>query len=692
MASGSMDAKAFMPFIGGLVTDVPQWELRDNESPLLQDVIWPKGVPCLRGNWGRTGAVNPFANANALSGVMAVQYPFTPSTVDLFVSDSGGNLGKATGGGAIVDKAGLTIPGGIGERIPRCVYKGELIITSLSGIGAILRHAGQFGTISTVGSGITFNGTAGQSIVTVTGSGSLASQTPVGSFITRPWISGSYAPGTIKVLSVDGNTSLGLSVVHAANITDSVLSATQFASGVGLVGLVTLVTDIGGVSSPGGTGVTPITFTGKATKWLNGAAENGATTPGDLIAFSSASVFANSVSSVSSDISLVTTGGSSTTTDQPHIVARPLPGREACVHQQSLFTAGVPWALRRVFMLPPGADLGALTNQIDATSAVGCAQRFAKWMDVPGPSTSGRVEALLSGGDTGPLLVLATEGAYGVWTTYPPSPTNTTIRLIGPGLGCADLRSAVASEFGQFWAGDDHIATYQNNQCRTLTEGRRGREWRSLMRNRSATAIITAWVVHGHLFIALNDPSGPQSVTWCYDITRQVWCGNITGVNPRYVHSARPVGAPQEAYAVTNETTGQQVAALGSIALDDGAAAGTNQGTLVAETPATLAGDPTTLDRPVDMKVGYEMTGGTGALAVKTSDGTATAGLERTLASGTGFLTERIRPQTDVSTAAPGYLGRQVRQFKVRLEATGSPSLVRVHELAVATRRQRGRA
>ncbi len=671
------------PFVGGYVTDVDQYQLAPNESPLLQDVIWPKGVPCLRGNWSRTGVASLFGDANALAGVMAVQFA-ADGSIDLIVTNTAGKVGLATSGRSGV----ATIPTGMptGARVPRAVYQGEALIPSLDGITPVLRYVLHTGT-PTLAAG-TVSMSESTSLVTGTGS-TFTTQAPAGTYFssaTNPL----YAS---RVLKVESATVLSLAFIPTlpgfAAAGDTFLAASC-----GFMGLLSEVTRIGSVDVTNGS----TTVTGHGTSWNTALKGNGKVNsvqgtdwlvcPGvSTSSFSPARALMTPVGLVSSDTSMVVSFMPviTTTAGTPYIIGRPVTGRDVCVHQSSVFIASPDWARRRIFMLPPGADLGVATNSIDPKYQG--ADRFAKYMDVPGADTPGRVEALLSGGEPGPLLVLATEAAYGVWTTYPPSPSNTTIRLIGAGLGCTDLRSAVSSEYGQFWAGDDHIASFQGGRCLSLTEGRRGREWRALMKARSSTAIVCAWVVNGHLFVALNDPSGPQSVTWCYDLNRKVWCGNITGLSPRAAHSARPSGFPQEAYVVTNETTGQQVGAVGAVALDEGAANGTNQGTFIAETSAALLGDPVGLSRPIDMKVKYELTGTGGTMTVKTSDGPSTAVQEAAIAvPASNPDVQRIRPQTDVTAAAPGFLGRQLRNFKVRVEGSGSPSKLRVHEIELELR------
>lgn len=686
-------ASESQPFLGGVVTDRYPWELSPNESPFLQDVIWPKGVPCQRGNWGRVGVASLFGNANPLAGVMAVQLA-ADGSIDLVVTNTVGAIGLATSGrsGVAAIGAGVALPSGV--RVPRAVYHGEVLIPSLDGTTPIVRWMLKTGALTTPSGTIAFVDGSGVVVGTST---TMTTMSPAKTYISSDGIP-IYSQ---RVATVESTVRLGLA---DAAIYDSFtgLNNNYQASPVGFIGLLSKVTDVGAVGLPASPSSNAI---GKGTSWataIPGSGQVGLLANVDwmiLPAYAepgAAPVSANLkfqrkiISVVVSDTTCIfDTPSGGVTVDQPYVVGRQLVGRDVCVHLGSVFACSPDWAKRRVYMLPPGAILSNETNQVDAKYTG--TDRLAKWVDVPAPDTPGRVEAILSGGDIGgPLLALATEAAYGVWTSYPPSPSNTTIRLIGPGLGCNDLRSAVSSEYGQFWAGDEHIAAYRKGQTLSLTEGRRGREWRVLMKAKSATAIIVGWVVNGHLFIALNDASGPQSVTWCYDLVRDVWCGNISGLSPRAAHSARPLGFPQEAYVVTNETASQQVGAVGSVALDEGAANGSNAGAFIAETPSNIGGDPTLLKRVTDLKFGYELVGGGATITVKSSDGFAAPGTEVALPAGSAgqFITQRVRPITDVTQAPTGYLGRQVRQFKVRLEGAGSPSALRVHEMNVETRYQ----
>jgi len=672
------------PFIGGMVTDVHPWELEPNQSPLLQDCIWPKGVPCLRGNWARTGVASVLGGTDKLCGVMAVQFPGS-TALDLVIANEAGKIGLATTAGSGIAQA---LPGFPSSAVlPRCVYRGEAILCTLDGTTPIRRYMGQIGSITAAAGSV--SSIAGSPVIVGSGT-TFTTQAPEKSYLRFVYVNGAGQLIDVtnhwahRVGAVESTTRL--SMIDPADKTHGGLEWSAY--GLGLCALLVIVTDRGTIDYTLGA----TTIAGRATRWNSSPGGSGkvaliAGIDAVNIGLGTVAEDAIIVTSVSSDIAgVVPASAHATVSDSVYAIVRPLVGRDACVHQDSLFVTGCDWQRRLVFMLPPGASLGFSTNQVDPV-ATHAAHR-AKWIAVPAPDTPGRVEAIFSGGSPGPLLVLATEGTYAVQTIYPPSPSNTQVTLIGPGLGCNDLRSAVSSEYGQYWAGDEAIGGFRRGEVVNLTDGRRGREWRALMRNKSATAIIVSWIVHGHLFVALNDSAGPSTVTWCYDLLREVWCGNITGLSPRAAHSARPVGAAQEAYLVTNETSSQQVAAGGSVALDEGAANGTNQGTFIAETPANLGGDPVLLKRIIDMKVGYELVGAGATLTVKTTDGAAAAGTERALAAGAAgtFLTERVRPVSDVTAAPAGYLGRNVRQFKVRLEGGTSPSTLRVHSLETVTR------
>lgn len=677
------------PFIGGMVTDTPAWELEPQQSPFLQDCIWPKGVPCLRGNWGVVGDTNPFGSAIAPAAVMAVQFPLTPTTLDFLITSTGGKFTKATSGSAATassPNSGLYT----GTILPRCIYKGEVIACDQGGRAPILRSANNFTNAGGAISGTILTAT-GSPIITGT-STSFTTANLLGAYV---WIVESAKggwPAIYRVTKVTSNTELSVSDSFPNVFNGSTLRT----AGLGFIALRVLVQDTGTVDVTTG-GV----VTGHGTGWVTPPPEADALLPASNVAMDGiwytgvladpealrSTFIGATVSSDTSFTMINTIGTAVAATGAKYFTHRPLVGRDACVHQQSLFATGCKWFKRRVFMLPPGASLGEIHNQVDPTWSG--PDLLAKWMDVPGPNTPGEVMAVLSGGSPGPLLVIATEGTYAVQTLYPPSPSNTQITLIGPGAGCVDLRSAISTEHGQFWAGPNGIYAFRRGQLASLTDGRRSREWRALMKARSSTAIVWCGVVNGHLFATLKDPSGPTTlVTWCYDLNRNVWCGNITGIDAFGGHSASPVGFPEELYTAANITSGARIGAVGSVALDEGAANGTNQGTFIAETPANMGGDPTLLKRAIDTKVGYELVGGGATLTVKTTDGFAAAGTERALATGSAgqYLVERVRPITDVTASPAGYLGRNVRQFKVRLEGGSSPSALRVHELLVVAR------
>lgn len=680
-------SKLTPPFIGGMVTDRSAYELDPNESPFLQDVIWPKGLPCLRGNWGVVGDTNPFGSAIAPAGVMAVQFPLTPTVLDFLITSTGGKVTRATSGAAAT--ASIPLASGYTTLLPRCVYQGEVILCDQAGRYPILRNAGSFSSAGTVLSG-SATLTLDSTVVTGTGT-SFTTALEVGMFLAF----GITADGITfisRVAKIVSNTELSL----ADPAPLSMAAANIYPRATGFIGLGVVTQDSGSVDVTTGGAVTGhgtgfSTPPANADAPLSPSSNEGpdyiwyATMPQTSAAYTKAPI-----ATITNDtsIALSATTGVTAATAARYFTYRNLVGRDACVHQQSLFVAGCKWFRRRVFMLPPGAPLAGIHNLVDTLWSG--PDFLAKWMDVPGPNTPGEVKAVLSGGSPGPLLVIATEGTYAVQTIYPPSPSNTQITLIGPGAGCVDVRSAISTEYGQFWCGPNGIYAFQHGKLKNLTEGRRGREWRSLMKNRSSTATVWSGVVNGHAFFGMKDASGPTTlVTWCYDLNREVWCGNITGLDVFSAHSASPVGFPEELYTAANITSGARIGAIGSVALDEGAAAGTNQGTFIADTPSNLGGDPTLLKRIIDAKIGYELVGGSApTITFRSSDGFAAVGTDKSLAAGSAgqYLVDRVRPNSDVTASPAGYVGRNVRQFKIRLEATNGPSTLRVHELLVTGR------
>jgi hypothetical protein len=160
-------------------------------------------------------------------------------------------------------------------------------------------------------------------------------------------------------------------------------------------------------------------------------------------------------------------------------------------------------------------------------------------------------------------------------------------------------------------------------------------------------------------------------------------------MNAAFTSYPSGAGLGNDLYTALNVTSGARVGSLRSVVQDEGATAGTNSGAFIAEFPRNIGGDPDLLKRVIDMKIGYELVGASApTIVVKTSDGFATMGTEASLAAGSAgqLLDGRVRPSTDATTSPAGYLGRSVRTFQVRLEGSGTPSTLRIHQAEFTTR------
>ena len=253
-----------------------------------------------------------------------------------------------------------------------------------------------------------------------------------------------------------------------------------------------------------------------------------------------------------------------------YFILRRCPFRDAAVHKESLWGAGVKEFPSTVYVWPPTQNLGIppqsstpyfVTNNAgySSTSVTGFLTEndFTLYsFDVPSKFGTTPIEALLS--TDGPLLVLKTDSVYGVYGTY-----DATQRDTGGGLevtkiadwgGCIDLRSATSGEDGVYWAGADGIFTWRGGQIVDLTAGLIQREWRALMRGyQSGTSTVSCGVAESRYLIVSAtgldssktgdamigpDTAAPTARTLVYDIAASAWLGRMSNYSPTHLWSA----------------------------------------------------------------------------------------------------------------------------------------------------------
>jgi hypothetical protein len=447
----------------------------------------------------------------------------------------------------------------------------------------------------------------------------------------------------------------------------------------GTIGLMTTVREV------------PATFAaGTLTAATGGSftlAAEGADIPrvGDLVGLKNNGTKVGYVSAVAAT-TLTVSGGSCDATTGVFTVMRPHVASCGALHRGRLYTAGVDWAKNQVSIFPPGYEFGQMVNGIDSPLTNKTQSRLVKTLDVPDPKAEGKIVALLS--TPGPLLVLRSRDVYYLNGEYP---TN-NVQLVLEEDGCVDVRSAIQSRFGQIWAGYKGIYIHRNGGIRNIVANLRSREWHALAEANFYGSTIACTVVRDHLLVSAN------STTWCYDLMRNVWVGNIPKLDAQAF--ATPTAVRRDAtlgYETMRWTSGSGYQTYATEGFDhDGTS---NIETDCSFTTGALAGLGDN-DRLTNVKVTYEAIGGAvadPAVRVSTATGSSFGATDTfTTETTTGNPVTKRTTRGFLASLHTGVKGRTGNAVRLRLteESAGDTYDWRIHgvTLTVRKRSRRGAA
>jgi hypothetical protein len=686
------------PGIKGMVTDRQSWELDPQETPFAQDAIAPEGVMALRANPAAFAAA---PGVNTLISCCAADLPQISGvpTLQQIVTDTVGNVYNW------FNSAWRTNAGSVGTpALIREIYKGEAIICPLDGVSSIRRLAGGPMTALAAATG-TVSTTAGSTVVTGAGT-NFATQAPVGSYIAIAGIQGF----SFKVVNTLSATQLAVDTP----IPITLAGVGWLSSYLGQIGLATPVSNPGTITITNGSAA----VTGQGTSFSTPVLLNAALQAGDGIAPTGSFDRLAAIQSITSQTALTLTAVQGATyTNVPYVGFRSLVGREARIYSGILFVTGVDWLPNHIFYLPPGADLGVQTNGIQSFATDYGDAHLAQFFTVPSPQASGRIVALLTTPEG--MLVLRTDDTWMVYGT-PTATSAPTFGLFAKGAGCVDMRSAISCEYGQIWCGMEGIYLYTGGRIVDIAEqGGRGREWRALMKNwfvnfaTNLNTTVACGVIDGHLIVSVQRSQSPViNQVWVYDLIAQCWRSNFSNMAPSYFYMWRAQTLNMASGATTDTLyfTQNQNAPGDSPKLfqdnamlrDEGAVATdlVYNGTFICDIPESATGPDSDLERVVEEKVVYELTGGNSTTKLVCQSGVdgGALGTDASLATtANGPQEARVLPQSDVTQAAGGAIGALGRRHthRVTMSATqpaGQPSALRLHEVDLVVRPRRPRA
>ncbi len=656
------------PFTGGMVTEVGIEELLPNQSPNLQDVIFPNKIAGFRGSPVAAGPLN--THGVSICGV-AVTDEIPPATIGTNVYHYGyddGTTANSLGGSTapLLSSA---------KRIPYVVFQNEILWFAQDGISPIQRttSAPIANLLSQAG---TISGAVGTT--TITGSGtSFLGYNGVGVYLACP--PGIPASQLATNLVVRSSSDTSLSIATPLVYTQS--GASYTASAIGVIGLSTVVTDTG-VASISGT-----TYTGQGTYWAHSGPGFGAVAVGDSLGIKGQAFSVNPISAVTNDTTLTTLGG--TGTNAPYRIHRNLVGTHGCVHNGRLIVVGCAWQRRRVYYTPLVSStqvaglgeipwtLGDITNGNVSYTVQASGSNVCDYVDVPNANAEGAIVAVAS--TASGILVLATDGAYLISGDFPTE----TITNLSPGSDCTDARSVVVAKGSVFWAGSQGIFQFTGGRVVDITAGKRNTEWRATAAGYAGVCV--GYFIKNHYCLSLGIH---PTTTWVYDAIHQVWCGNHTTT----ALAACTLTDQDEAYIIPYVLpASQQAMQMHNVFLDPGQCADANA-VFIADLPPSAAGDAVTWKRVTQAIVRLSASG---TVTVQSSmDGlewyTSVVYNTDATITGTGIthaLTTRIRPVTDSTQSPTGALGQRGRKFQMRITCAQPQSgTIRVFEIKLFPR------
>jgi hypothetical protein len=578
------------PFASGYVSEFPDYVIPIEKASFAQDVFAPNGMVRQRRGWSYVNpsvtTVGSTSVAPVFSASSRTKFAFgdvtrtlgfsnlSPTNTDIFLCDS-----SLAGNGKVLYNAN-SHSSGSGVYLPRCVYEGEVIMCHTSGERPLLRYSGASNDFSS-STAVSIGMPVGSFKVSTSWSSSpltVAATRGAYAWFRPPNGSGGFAKQPALCDRIVSDGTLGGSsadyVVENLRNTNAAATATANAlfsiSPIGVTWPAVIVQE-GTASVISGDTVTTDGIDPTATVYLT----TNATDPGgDAVAvegtsgtgpYEIATITATTTTAVTTHYNI--TSGLAT---NRYFILRRCPFRDAAVHKESLWGAGVKEFPSTVYVWPPTQNLGIppqsatpyfVTNNAGYSSASVTGflteNDFTLFsFDVPSKFGTTPIEALLS--TDGPLLVLKTDSVYGVYGTYTPTERDTggglEVTKIADWGGCIDLRSAISGEDGVYWAGADGVFTWRGGQIVDLTAGIVQREWRSLMRGyQSGTSTVSCGVAESRYLIVsatgldstktadamIGPDSGPPaSRTLVYDIATSSWLGRMSNFSPTHMWNA----------------------------------------------------------------------------------------------------------------------------------------------------------
>ena len=539
------------PFTGGIVTDVPAYDLAPNLSPYAQDGYSPSGVFRMRAGWAYDGTTADVADY--LWGVYRNTFALADVTRTITTDDDGeAFIHNPSSAGTALFTRGV-------PYLPRTVYRDELLFCAQDGLQPLIRYSGA-NTGTTLP--LSYTGTITLAEGEATTGGTLSITSPgAGAYCALYRTTAAYNVSMWHRILESSSSSVTLENIRAGAGGGGITAggSTVFL-GYGYAWPAVSVYSAGTVTFNGTS-----TLTGYGTKWDSFSFVQDIDDGGDAVVVipptGNSSVFTYVTNTGHTNMSVTGGPGSSITDKSIYHVTRRCNFKDVASHKESLWGAGNAFYPNRVYVGPPAWDLAGPPgfptpyDPLTSITSPNANDFFMNYSDVPNPNDGDHIVAILP--SSGPLLVLKRRAVYGIYGDY----AERTINLVQDGIGCIDIRSAQSFDEGQFWAGETGIFWYRNGQVVDLTAGRINREWRELTRDfdYGLNDYCTIGLSQGHLIVHITTNAGGTRRTYLCDLSDGSWQSRISNFFPRYMNTSRQPGEPEKLLAVANVQQGRVI-------------------------------------------------------------------------------------------------------------------------------------
>jgi hypothetical protein len=604
------------------------------------------------------------------------------------------------------------------DYIPRAVYNDEVIFCAQDGRTPLLRWGGRSAAMASEATGLTW--TVGEP--KLSHSSVVGDSEPGGFAVIRPGAVNSISSPALSLRAIKAFAGGAISMEGVRPSAANGVALLQYPLG-GMYPCV-LLQRKGTYSSNGAGAITgygtawqtsydsPTLPDLSSTKYLNdaiiGIPEG---VPGGTAAIAQ-------ITGVSSDTALSAQLPDTTGSKYSHVIARRGNFTDVTVYKGSLLGIGTAQFPNRVWIGPPGWDIGLPPGSSDTTSPfdpavpvaipVGEAEGYflMDYIDVPALTDDDRNVAIY--GTPQGAVLLKVSSVWIIRGSYP----NFTTELIADGAGCLNLLASCTTSDGVYWAGPQGVWFLPNGGVRPidLTQGRIGTYYRrQILSISGGTRTVILGHVAGHLFVLIRETT--------VDGDRHFVCDVRDPRNPKWQSFFRGLGTPRFLANITvpgehdalfyssdsyqgylidlaPTVTGYRVtdrdAQTTAVANDDDALATTNAPRFEVQSgDIATPGDQDLQSRLIESAVSYRYSGGPGITATfeATNDAGQTVSLSaQTLTTDATGNLNRVRLRS----------GLEGRQHNLKIAepsevTTNGPSQCRIEEIAVTVRERRPR-